>query len=142
MIIRLGDSIAVNGVCLTVSRLDSGVLEFDVSSETLDRTNLGKLKAGNQVNLEASMSAESLFGGHLVAGHVDGIATLMNVKGVMRSLWMEFRVASSLAPFLAEKGSLALDGVSLTINQVRDEDDGVWVSAVSYTHLRAHETDS
>ena len=132
--VRLGDSIAVNGVCLTVSRLDLGVLEFDVSNETLDRTNLGQLKAGNQVNLEASMSAESLFGGHLVAGHVDGLATLMNVTEVMRSRWMEFKVASSLAPFLAEKGSLALDGVSLTINQVRDEEDGVWVSVNVIPH--------
>jgi len=132
--VRLGDSIAVNGVCLTVSRLDLGVLEFDVSNETLDRTNLGQLKAGNQVNLEASMSAESLFGGHLVAGHVDGLATLMNVKEVMRSRWMEFKVASSLASFLAEKGSLALDGVSLTLNQVRDEEDGVWVSVNVIPH--------
>ena len=132
--VRLGDSIAVNGGCLTVSRLDSDVLEFDVSNETLDRTNLGQLKAGNQVNLEASMSAESLFGGHLVAGHVDGLATLMNVKEVMRSRWMEFKVASSLASFLAEKGSLALDGVSLTVNQVRDEEDGVWVSVNVIPH--------
>ena len=132
--VRLGDSIAVNGGCLTVSRLDWEVLEFDVSKETLDRTNLGQLKAGNQVNLEASMSAESLFGGHLVAGHVDGLATLMNVKEVMRSRWMEFKVASSLASFLAEKGSLALDGVSLTVNQVRDEEDGVWVSVNVIPH--------
>jgi riboflavin synthase len=133
--VRLGDSIAVNGVCLTVSRLDSGVrLEFDVSNETLDRTNLGQLKTGNRVNLEASMSAESLFGGHLVVGHVDGLATVMNVTEVMRSRWMEFKVASSLAPFLAEKGSLALDGVSLTINQVRDEEDGVWVSVNVIPH--------
>ena len=80
------------------------------------------------------MSAESLFGGHLVAGHVDGLATLMTVKEVMRSLWMEFKVASSLARFLAEKGSLALDGVSLTINQVRDEEDGVWVSVNVIPH--------
>ena len=126
-LVRLGDSIAVNGVCLTVSRLDLGVLEFDVSNETLDRTNLGQKTTGSQVNLEASMSAESLFGGHLMVGHVDGLATLMSVKEVMRSRWMEFRVPPSLAPFLAEKGSLALDGVSLTINQVRDEKDGVWV---------------
>lgn len=138
--VRLGDSIAVNGGCLTVSRLDSDVLEFDVSNETLDRTNLGQLKAGNQVNLEASMSAESLFGGHLVAGHVDGLATLMNVKEVMRSRWMEFKVASSLASFLAEKGSLALDGVSLTVNQVRDEEDGVWVSVNVIPHTLAMTT--
>ena len=138
--VRLGDSIAVNGGCLTVSRLDSEVLEFDVSNETLDRTNLGQLKAGNQVNLEASMSAESLFGGHLVAGHVDGLATLMNVKEVMRSRWMEFKVASSLASFLAEKGSLALDGVSLTVNQVRDEEDGVWVSVNVIPHTLAMTT--
>ena len=138
--VRLGDSIAVNGGCLTVSRLDSKVLEFDVSNETLDRTNLGQLKAGNQVNLEASMSAESLFGGHLVAGHVDGLATLMNVKEVMRSRWMEFKVASSLASFLAEKGSLALDGVSLTVNQVRDEEDGVWVSVNVIPHTLAMTT--
>ena len=67
-------------------------------------------------------------------GHVDGLATLMNVKEVMRSRWMEFKVASSLAPFLAEKGSLALDGVSLTINKVRDEEDGVWVSVNVIPH--------
>ena len=138
--VRLGDSIAVNGGCLTVSRLDSEVLEFDVSNETLDRTNLGQLKTGNRVNLEASMSAESLFGGHLVVGHVDGLATVMNVTEVMRSRWMEFKVASSLAPFLAEKGSLALDGVSLTINQVRDEEDGVWVSVNVIPHTLAMTT--
>ena len=138
--VRLGDSIAVNGVCLTVSRLDSEVLEFDVSNETLDRTNLGQLKAENRVNLEASLSAESLFGGHLVVGHVDGLATLMNVKESMRSVWMEFKVASSLASFLAEKGSLALDGVSLTINQIRDEEDGVWVSVNVIPHTLAMTT--
>ena len=119
-LVKLGDSIAVAGVCLTTVGIASGCLSFDVSKETLSRTLLGSWKLGDGVNLELAMGAQDRFGGHLVSGHVDGLATLIESTASARSTQMRFSGAREVAPFIAEKGSVTLDGVSLTVNDVKD----------------------
>jgi len=116
---RLGDSISVQGVCLTVTRLDGGTFYADVSRETLDKTTLNRIAVGDHVNLEPALRAGDPLGGHLVSGHVDGIGTLVAAREDARSWRMEFEVPAELARFVAPKGSICLDGVSLTVNDVR-----------------------
>jgi riboflavin synthase len=114
----LGESIAVDGVCLTVDTIVPGGFEADASAETLARTTLGQLEPGAGLHLERALRAGSLLGGHIVTGHVDGTAELLERRPVGESTWMAFRPPAELARFIAEKGSIALDGVSLTINAV------------------------
>ena len=125
VVIEIGDSVAVNGVCLTAVRQLGQKLLFDVSRETLSCTRLGKLAPGSQVNLELAMRAQDRFGGHLVSGHVDGLAILIAREASARSTQMSFRAPAEVAPFIAEKGSVTIDGVSLTLNRVIDVDAGV-----------------
>lgn len=115
---RIGDSIAVAGVCLTVIALDTAVFHADVSRETLGLTTLGELAVGRRVNLEAALRAGDPLGGHLVSGHVDGIASVLTRSGDARSQRFRLRAPAELARYLARKGSVALDGVSLTVNAV------------------------
>jgi riboflavin synthase len=119
-----GSSIAVSGVCLTVVGQDGDVFTADVMQETLDRTALGDLAPGDRVNLERPLAADGRFGGHIVQGHVDGTGRV--VDRVPGDRWETVRVAvpASLAPYLVEKGSLAVDGVSLTVAGVADTPDG------------------
>ena len=119
-LVKLGDSIAVAGVCLTAVSIASGCVFFDVSKETLSRTLLGNSSVGDGVNLELAMGAQDRFGGHLVSGHVDGLATLLESTASARSTRMRFSGSREVAAFIAEKGSVTLDGVSLTVNEVRD----------------------
>jgi len=119
---RRGDSIAVSGVCLTVVALAPPVFFADVSRETLDLTTLGTAAAGRRVNLEPALRAGDPLGGHLVAGHVDGIATVLERSGDARSERFRLSVPVELARYLARKGSVALDGVSLTVNAVAGSD--------------------
>jgi riboflavin synthase len=114
----LGESIAVDGVCLTVDAIVPQGFEADASAETLARTTLGALEAGAGLHLERALRAGSLLGGHLVTGHVDGTATLLERRAVGEATWMAFRPPPELARYVAEKGSIALDGVSLTVNAV------------------------
>jgi riboflavin synthase len=118
----LGDSIAVAGVCLTVAAVSGSVFEADVSRETLALTTLGRLRAGGRVNLEPALRAADPLGGHLVVGHVDGVAELRARSADARSERMRLRVPQALARYVARKGSVALDGVSLTVNAV-DSDE-------------------
>ena len=118
-----GDSIAVSGVCLTVIRTEGTRLGFDISTETLARTQLGLLIEGDRVNLELAMPANGRFGGHLVSGHIDGSGDLETQDVSARSIEMTFRCDRALAPYMTEKGSVCVDGVSLTVNRVIDEDD-------------------
>ena len=113
-----GESVAVNGVCLTVVSPRDGELAFDVSRESLDRTTLGALKEGSLVNLEAALRMGDPLGGHLVSGHVDGRAMVREVSHDARSLRVVVEAPAELARFIAPKGSVALDGVSLTVNAV------------------------
>ena len=115
---RLGDSIAVSGVCLTLIALEPPVFHADVSRETLGLTTLGDAAVGRRVNLEAALRAGEPLGGHLVSGHVDGIATVLERSGDARSQRLRLRAPAELARYLARKGSVALDGVSLTVNAV------------------------
>ena len=117
--LALGESVAVSGACLTVVAREGGRIMADVSRETLSLTTLGALCPGDAVNLEAALRAGDPLGGHLVSGHVDGIAEVVALHGDARSLRVEVAAPAALARFLAPKGSVALDGVSLTINEVQ-----------------------
>jgi len=114
----IGDSIAVSGVCLTVIELDDATFSADVSNETLQCTNLGSLEEGALVNLEKSLKPESSLGGHIVSGHVDGLATLHSKKVDGESLQLVFTAPLELAHYIARKGSACIDGISLTVNEV------------------------
>jgi riboflavin synthase len=115
---REGDSIAVSGVCLTMLEPDNAGFSADVSSETLELTTLGKLEPGLPVNLELALSLEDRLGGHMVSGHVDGSGHLLSRRGDARSERFEFELPANLARYVAMKGSVCIDGVSLTVNDV------------------------
>lgn len=110
-----GDSIAVNGVCLTLTDFDAARFTVDVMKESLDRTSLGALREGSVVNLERAMRVDSRFGGHVVQGHVDGTARVVGIEPGQRWTVVRFDLPSRLAPYVVEKGSVTLDGVSLTV---------------------------
>ena len=118
--VRIGDSIAVNGVCLTATRLECDGFWADVSAETLRLTTLGQLGAGAAVNLEKALTLSQPLGGHLMSGHVDGLGQLLSITPEARSIQLEFAAPPELARYIARKGSIAVDGVSLTVNEVRD----------------------
>ena len=113
--VKVGDSIAVNGACLTVTTHDDSSFSVDVVPETLRRTNLGELEAGSPVNLERSMPAYGRFGGHMVQGHVDGTATIRSIEGEGDALMVAFDAPTSVMRYMVEKGFIAVDGASLTI---------------------------
>jgi riboflavin synthase len=114
----LGDSISVQGVCLTVTRKEGGRFFADVSRETLSKTTLGALATGARVNLEPSLRVGDQLGGHLVSGHVDAVGELIEVTADARSWRMKFGLPATLLRFVAQKGSICIDGVSLTVNEV------------------------
>lgn len=116
--VALGDSIAVNGVCLTVVNLDGGRFVADVSGETLSLTSIGDLTEGSPVNLERAMLSGSRFGGHMVSGHVDGLAEVVSRTSDARSERFRIRAPKALARYIAHKGSVTIDGTSLTVNTV------------------------
>lgn len=118
---KLGDSIAVNGCCLTVVSLDEATLGFDAGEETLSRTNLGRLAAGSHTNLERSLQLGDRLGGHLVTGHVDAMGTLDQRKDDADWSYFWFKVPRSLTRQMASKGSVTVDGVSLTLVDVEDK---------------------
>jgi riboflavin synthase len=133
--LRVGDSIAVSGCCLTATAVDGASFGADVSAETLARTvNLDRC---GPVNLEASLSIGDRFGGHLVSGHVDGVGTVVSLDPVGESRQLVVLAPASLAPLLAVKGSVAVDGVSLTVNGVRDLEGGCEVSINLIPHTQA-----
>ena len=117
---KTGDSIAINGVCLTVAGLDSGNASFDVSGETLAKSTLGKLKPASQVNVERAMKASGRFGGHFVAGHIDGTATIKAIDRQGQFADVKFAADSELLEQMVIKGSVAVDGISLTIANMDD----------------------
>ena len=116
--VQIGDSIAVSGCCLTVVEMGADNFSADISGETMSRTILGSLKVGSRVDLEKAMLATSRFGGHIVSGHIDGVGTLASVTVDGQSIRMEFDAPDALARYIAEKGSICIDGTSLTVNQV------------------------
>ena len=122
--IEIGASIAHSGICLTVTDIEPGRYGVSVSAETLSKTTLGEWEVGTPVNLERSMRIGDEIGGHLVYGHVDGLATVVDCRPEGDSLRFFFSVPADLGRFVAAKGSVALDGVSLTVNEVMDIADG------------------
>ncbi|GAB3729609.1 riboflavin synthase [Luteimonas pelagia] len=118
--VALGESIAVNGTCLTVVAFDDGGFEADASNETLALTTLGELELGRAVNLERALRADARLGGHLVSGHVDGVGRVLSVTGDARAQRWRFAAPARLMRYLATKGSICVDGVSLTVNAVED----------------------
>ncbi|MEV0201486.1 riboflavin synthase [Nonomuraea sp. NPDC050691] len=120
-----GDSIAVNGVCLTVVEVDGDVFTVDVMRESLDRTSLGGLEEGAAVNLERAVRADQRLGGHIVQGHVDGTAVLLSRDPGERWDDLRFSLPQALARYVAGKGSIAIDGISLTVTTVDDDSFGV-----------------
>ena len=117
----LGDSIAVNGVCLTAIELSPGQFVADVSNETLSTTTVGDTAVGTRVNLECALQAQTRLGGHLVSGHVDGVGKLIERKADARSVRFTFAMPAEIARYVAQKGSICIDGISLTVNTVDDE---------------------
>jgi riboflavin synthase len=123
--VQLGDSIAVSGVCLTAVTLEPRGFGADVSNETLSLTTLGKHKAGDPVNLEKALRLADRLGGHLVSGHVDGVGKVVSVTPDGRSLRWVFEAPASLSRYIAAKGSICIDGTSLTVNEVNGHRFGV-----------------
>ncbi|MBJ6750719.1 riboflavin synthase [Geomonas anaerohicana] len=116
--IRIGDSIAINGACLTVVRKGGGAVTFDVSPETIDRTAFKNLKSGAPLNMERAMRLSDRLDGHLVSGHVDCVATITERREVANNMVFSFRFPAEFAKYIAAKGSVAIDGISLTVNEV------------------------
>ena len=113
--LRIGDSVAVNGVCLTAAAKDDGGFTADVMAETLRRSNLGALKVGEAVNLERALAANGRFGGHIVSGHVDNLGEIVNTKQEGSALWLTLSAPPDVLELVVKKGSVTLDGVSLTV---------------------------
>lgn len=118
--VKLGDSIATSGICLTVIDFGTDWYAADVSLETISRTTLTHWKAGQRVNLEKALLPTTRLGGHLVSGHVDGVGEIVVARQDARSLYFEVQAPDTLAKYLAEKGSITVDGISLTINHLND----------------------
>lgn len=118
---KLGDSIAVNGVCLTVTKLDHTSFTADVMAETMRYTNLGLLEMGDRVNLERAMAANGRFGGHIVSGHIDGVGTVLQMYREGNATWISVGAPQEILALIVKKGSIAIDGISLTVAQVAEE---------------------
>ncbi len=116
----VGDSIAVNGVCLTVTSLSGDTFTADVMAETMRRSSLGMLRAGSKVNLERAMPADGRFGGHIVSGHIDGTGTVLSMDREDNAVWVRIKAPSDILRLMVEKGSIAIDGISLTVVDVTD----------------------
>lgn len=129
--VKPGDSIAVNGVCLTATELGQNMFKADVMHETMDRSSLGRLKTGSKVNLERAMRADGRFGGHMVAGHIDGTGQITDIHRDDNAVWYTIAAESDILRYIIEKGSIAIDGISLTVAKVTQ--NGFSVSVIPHT---------
>ena len=129
--LKVGDSVAVNGVCLTATALLDGAFTADVMHETLDRSSLGALSPGSHVNLERAMAADGRFGGHIVSGHIDGTGTIAERRRDDNAVWYTVSASPALLRYIVEKGSITIDGISLTVARV--ETDRFSISAIPHT---------
>jgi riboflavin synthase len=129
--VRLGDSIAVNGVCLTVTAFSQGGFTADVMNETYNRSSLGSLSTGSPVNLERAMPANGRFGGHIVSGHIDGTGTVSAIQKDDNAVWYTIKTTPDILRYIIEKGSVAIDGISLTVAKVKR--DSFSVSVIPHT---------
>lgn len=128
---KIGDSIAVNGICLTVTARSSGSFSADVMHETLNRSSLAQATSGTAVNLERAMAADGRFGGHIVSGHVDGTGRITRVRRDDTAIWYTVACEAALLRYIVEKGSITIDGISLTVAAVTAEDFSI--SAIPHT---------
>lgn len=128
---KIGDSIAVNGVCLTVVELGTDGFTADVMPETVERSSLGKCRPGDKVNLERAMAADGRFGGHIVSGHIDGTGRIESLEDDGIAVWVSIRAEKALLKYIVEKGSVAIDGISLTVAYV--DGDRFKVSVIPHT---------
>lgn len=123
----MGDSIAVNGICLTVTDFNDKFFTVDVMNETWSRTSLERLKQGDGVNLERAMAANGRFGGHIVTGHIDGTGRITSVRRDGNAVWYQIQASPEIIEFIVEKGSVSIDGISLTVAKVSPKDFSVSV---------------
>lgn len=119
--VKLGHSICTNGVCLTVTNIYRNIFDADVMAETLRRSNLGELKVGSKVNLERALSAKGRFGGHIVSGHIDGVGKIVSLEKEDNAIWVTIEAKENILQYIVEKGSIAIDGISLTVAYVDDK---------------------
>ena len=124
---KTGDSIAVNGICLTVTSLGKDSFTADVMAETVRRSSLKNAAAGDLVNLERAMAADGRFGGHIVSGHIDGTGTIVDMKREENAVWIKVKATHQILDLIVEKGSICIDGISLTVAAVTDSDFSVSV---------------
>lgn len=124
---KIGDSIAVNGVCLTVTSISGRKFSADVMAETLRRSSLGSLKYGSMVNLERAMAANGRFGGHIVSGHIDGVGVISSFEKEDNAVWVEIETPAKILRYIVEKGSITIDGISLTVAKLTDSSFAVSV---------------
>lgn len=128
---RIGDSIAVNGICLTVTSMESGGFTADVMNETLSRSSLAQTRPGDPVNLERAMAANGRFGGHIVSGHIDGTGIIRKIRDDDNAVWYTVEAPPEILRYVVEKGSIAIDGISLTVARV--DDRSFQVSVIPHT---------
>lgn len=128
---KLGDSIAVNGICLTVTSMGDGFFTADVMAETVRRSSLAKLTSGSEVNLERAMAADGRFGGHIVSGHIDGTGKIRSFAREENAVWIDIETPPQILKYIVEKGSICIDGVSLTVAAVTS--DSFKVSVIPHT---------
>lgn len=117
----LGDSICVNGVCLTVTKMTKDTFEADVMAETLRKSNIGKLSIGSKVNLERALKLEGRFGGHIVSGHIDGVGEIISLIKEDNAIWVTVKTSKDILKYIVMKGSIAIDGISLTVAYIDNE---------------------
>ncbi len=129
--VQLGDSINVNGVCLTVVQIREQVVDFDLSQETLQKTILGELREGGSVNLERALKLMDRLSGHIVTGHIDGIGEIVEKKKERDFLELRIRIPESLSRYVVQKGSIAIDGISLTVNECQGKE--IQMTLIPYT---------
>jgi riboflavin synthase len=136
---KLGDSISVNGCCLTVTKFDEHHFSADLSGETLQRTNFGEKKPGDFVNLERPLAAGARLGGHFMQGHVDGIGRVTRLVPEGDSWWLSVRIPEDLRRYVAEKGSIAIDGISLTVAKWHDGIVDIAIIPFTHKHTNVHD---
>jgi riboflavin synthase len=136
--LKLGDSISVNGCCLTVTKFDEHHFSADLSRETLQRTNFGEKNAGGLVNLERPLAAGARLGGHFMQGHVDGVGRVTRLAPEGESWWLSVRIPETLRRYVAEKGSIAIDGISLTVAKWHDGIVDIAIIPFTHQHTNVH----
>lgn len=129
--LKSGDSVAINGVCLTVTDINNSSFSADVMNETLSKSSLGSLNIGSRVNLERAMPANGRFGGHIVSGHIDGTGKIISIKKDDIAVWYTIKTSPKIMQYIIEKGSIAIDGISLTIAKITQ--DNFSVSVIPHT---------